>query len=134
MVIDVLTVGGAAHTLRPLPAWTVALVVAAGLWWLGIFVGDVCARALRTPRRLSWIGHGGVAVLCGAAMLPRGRELRVWAVALVALGSGGRACAHTGYLKMGGRPCTVSAADRRRDEQEGGERRSDDAAPQPITR
>lgn len=126
VVIDVLAAGEAAQTLPPLPAWSVTLFVAAGLWWFGFLVGAVCARALRTQRRLYWMGYGGVAVLCGAAMLPRGWGFSVWALGLVGMASVGWAFARTGYLKIGGRLFTLSAADRRRDEKESGERLLDD--------
>lgn len=134
MVTNILAVGEAAHALPPLPAWSMVVFAAAGLWWLGFFVGAVCARTLRTQRRLYWLGYGGAAVLCGVAMLPRGWEFSVWAVGLVAMASAGWAYARTGYLKVGGRLFTVSAADRQRDERECRERDRSEAAAQAITR
>lgn len=131
--MDVLAAGGASHTLPPLPAWSTVVFAAAGLWWFGCLVGAICGRTLRIQRRLYWTGYGGVAALCAVAISPRGWELSVWTVALVALASTGHAFARTGYLKIGGRLLTLSAADRRRDEQESKERDHSENAPQATT-
>ena len=134
VVMDVLVAGEAAKMLPHLPTWSTALLAAAGLWWFGCLVGAICGRTLRVQRRLYWTGYGGVAALCAVAISPRGWELSVWTVALVALASTGHAFARTGYLKIGGRLFTLSAAARRRDEQESSERDRSEAAQQATTR
>lgn len=131
--MGVLATGGAAHTLPPLPAWSTVVFAAAGLWWFGCLVGAIYGRTLRIQRRLYWTGYGGGGALCAVAILPRGWELSVWTVALVALASTGHAFARTGYLKIGGRLLTLSAADRRRDDQESKERDGSENAPQATT-
>lgn len=131
--MDVLAASEASNTLPPMPTWSTALLVAAGLWWFGCLVGALCFRTLRIQRRFYWTGYGGVAALCGVAMFPRGWELSVWAVALVALASVGDAFVRTGYLKVGGRLFTMSAAARLRDEQESKERDRSEDAPQATT-
>lgn len=122
-MVEVL-VAGEAHVLPPLPAWSLSLFAVAGVWWVGCFVGAVVARRLQTQRRLYWTGYGGAAALCGAALYPRGWEFSVWAVAVIGLSSTIWAFTRTGYLKVGGRLFTLSAADRRRDEQESGHEHS----------
>ena len=134
LVMDVLSAGEAARTLPPLPAWSTVVFAAAGLWWFGCLVGAICGRTLRVQRRLYWTGYGGVAALCAVAMFPRGWELSVWAVALVAVASVGDAFVRTGYLKIGGRLFTLSASARRRDEQESSERDRSEDAPLASTR
>ena len=133
VVMDVLTAGEASNMLPPMPTWSTALLVAAGLWWFGCLVGALCFRTLRIQRRFYWTGYGGVAALCAVAMFPRGWELSVWAVALVALASVGEAFVRTGYLKVGGRLFTMSADARRRDEQESEERERGATATQATT-
>ena len=112
----------AAQTLPNYPAWSLALFVATGLWWLGFFIAVMGTREARAERRLYWTGYGGVALLCGGAMLARGWQISAWTVGLVVGYTVAYAILRTDYLRIGGRPFTLSAAAHRRDERERGRR------------